>query len=153
MALLRDNVAFSLIKPRIWGSVNGGFQTVVRVWSGEQIPPPHFNHNLTLIYLCLTSSSPLFCLNLTYALPAISNHGLETTAYRPLENGYFRVFRNLGFAKPRFCNPVLFAKTTGITKTAKTAQTATNKGVGRWIRRNHGNHGNNENHANPGCKT
>ena len=24
------------------GSGNGGFQTVVRVWSGEQIPAPHF---------------------------------------------------------------------------------------------------------------
>ena len=51
------------------GSVNGGFQTVVRVWSGEQIPAPHLNLNLTSvlpqIYLCLTSFLPqfnLFCL-------------------------------------------------------------------------------------------
>ena len=40
------------------GSVNGGFQTVVRVWSGEQIPAPHFT-------LDLTSVLPLFNLFLT----------------------------------------------------------------------------------------
>ena len=65
----------------------------------------------------------------------------------------FRVFLNLGFAKPMFCNPVLFTKTTGITKTTKTAQTATNKGVDCRIAGNHGNHGNDKNHGNPGCKT
>ena len=56
-----------------------------------------------------------------------------------------RVFLNLGFAKPMFCNPVLFTKTTGITKTTKTAQTATNKGVDCQIGRNQGNHGDDEN--------
>ena len=34
-------------------------------------------------------------------------------------------FLSLGFAKPVFCNPVLFTKKTGITKPTKTAQTAT----------------------------
>ena len=36
------------------GFVDGGFQTVVRVWSGEQIPAPHF----------LTSIKPQFHLGL-----------------------------------------------------------------------------------------
>ena len=52
-----------------------------------------------------------------------------------------------------FWNPVLFTKTTGITQTTKTAQTATNKGVDCRIDGNHGNHGNDKNHGNPGCKT
>ena len=30
-------------------NVNGGFQTVVRVWSGEQIPAPHFNLDFTSV--------------------------------------------------------------------------------------------------------
>ena len=42
------------------------------------------------------------------------------------------------FAKPMFCNPVLFMKTTGITKTTKTAQTATSKGVDCRMGGNHG---------------
>ena len=68
----------------------------------------------------------------------------------------FRVFLNLGFAKPMFCNSVLFTKTTGITKMAKmtkTTQTAKSKGADCWICGNHGKHGNDENHENPGCKT
>ena len=69
----------------IQGSVIGGFQTVVRVWSGEQIPAPHFNLSFASIYLFLT----FFNLNLTSAQPAISNHGLETTVYRPLDDGSF----------------------------------------------------------------
>ena len=67
------------------GSVNGGFQTVVRVWSGEQIPAPHLT---SIFYLNFTSVLHLFLtsfyLNLTSAQPAISNHGLETTVYTPL---------------------------------------------------------------------
>ena len=63
------------------------FQTVARVWSGEQIPAPRFNLKFTsalpefdlfflpLSYLFL----PLLCLFVTSAQPAISNHGLETT--------------------------------------------------------------------------
>ena len=35
------------------------------------------------------------------------------------------LFLNLGFAKPMFCNPVLFTETTGITKMTKTTQTPT----------------------------
>ena len=31
------------------GFLSGGFQTVVRVWSGEQIPTPNFNLNLTVL--------------------------------------------------------------------------------------------------------
>ena len=62
-------------------------------------------------------------------------------------------FLNLGFAKPLFCNSVLFTKTTGIAKMTKTTQTATSKGVDCWIRGNHGKHGHDENHENPGCKT
>ena len=67
-----------------------------------------------------------------------------------------RVFLNLGFAKPMFCNSVLFTKATGITKMTKmtkTTQTATSKGADCWIHGNHGKHGNDENHENPGCKT
>ena len=41
------------------GSVNGGFQTVVRVSSGEQIPTPHLNLNLAQFL-------PLFYLNFTF---------------------------------------------------------------------------------------
>ena len=63
------------------GYVNGGIQTVVRVLSGGQIPPPPFNLNLILIlpqcYLILTL--PLCYLDLTSASSGISNHGLETT--------------------------------------------------------------------------
>ena len=42
----------------------------------------------------------------------------------------YQAFLNLGFAKPMFCNSVLFTKTTGITKMTKmtkTTQTATSK--------------------------
>ena len=73
---------------------------MVRVLSGEQISLPPFDLNLTLFvpqfYLILTSFLPLFNLNLTFASSGISNHGLETTVYRPLEPGlgtpktYFR---------------------------------------------------------------
>ena len=70
------------------GSVNGGFQTVVRVLWGNGIPLPPFYLNLNpflpQFYLFLTSFSPNFYLNLTSAQPAISNHGLETTVYTPL---------------------------------------------------------------------
>ena len=40
-------------------------------------------------YLILTSCLPLFYLNLTSAPLEISNRGLETTVYRPLENAEF----------------------------------------------------------------
>ena len=57
--------------------------------SGDWIPPPPFNLNLTSFlpqfYLMLTSFLPLFNLNLTSASSGISNHGLETTVYIPLE--------------------------------------------------------------------
>ena len=80
---------------RVWvsesenqGSVNGGFQTVVRVFRGSEIPLPPFDLNLTSFlpqfYLFLTSFLPLFNLNLTSASSRISNHGLETTVYRLL---------------------------------------------------------------------
>ena len=48
-----------------------------------------------------------------------------------------RVFQNLGFAKPMFWNPVLFTRTTGITKTTKRTQTSTNKGIDCWRIKNH----------------
>ena len=48
------------------------------------------------------------------------------------------------FAKPMFCNSVLFTKTTGITKTTKTTQTAPSKGVDCWIGGDHRKHGNDE---------
>ena len=62
---------------------------MVRVLSGDQIPLPPFNLNLTpfctsVLHLFLTSFLPLFNLNLTSASSGISNHGLETTVYRPL---------------------------------------------------------------------
>ena len=76
------------------GYVNGGFQTVVRVLSGDRIPLPPFYLNLTSLlpqcYLILTSFLPLFNLNLTSASSGISNHGLETTVYRPLDFQYWR---------------------------------------------------------------
>ena len=75
------------------GSVNGGFQTVVRVLSGEQISLPPFYLNLTpflsQFYLILTFFLPLFNLNLTSARFEISNHGLETTVYRPLTSLFY----------------------------------------------------------------
>ena len=65
------------------GSVNGGFQTMVRVWSGDRIPLPPCNLNfasfLPQFYLIWTSFLPLFHVNLTSASSGISNHGLETT--------------------------------------------------------------------------
>ena len=73
--------------------VNGGFQTVVRVWSGEQVPAPHFNLKLTSIIPLLSLNFDHFLtsfyLILTSTQPAISNHGLETTVYKPLEE-YFQ---------------------------------------------------------------
>ena len=72
------------------GSVNGGFQTVVRVLWGNEIPLPPVYLNLTPFLpqfnLILTSFLPNSYLNLTSAQPAISNHGLETMVYIPLGN-------------------------------------------------------------------
>ena len=72
------------------GSVNGGFQTVVRVFWGNEFPLLPFYLNLTSFlpqsYLFLTSFLPFLNLNLTSASSRISNHGLETTVYRLLEN-------------------------------------------------------------------
>ena len=45
---------------------------------------PHFNLNVTSVYLNFTSCQPLFYLVFIPAQPAISNHGLETKVYRPL---------------------------------------------------------------------
>ena len=55
--------------PKARGSVNGGFQTMVRVWSGEQIPVPPSNLNFASVlphfnlfvtsFLILTSFQPL----------------------------------------------------------------------------------------------
>ena len=45
------------------GSVNGGFQTVVRVLSGEQIPPPPFLPQFNPLF---TSILPLFNLFFTF---------------------------------------------------------------------------------------
>ena len=73
-------------KGMIQRSVNGGFQTVVRVFLGERNSAtpflPQFNSFLPQFYLLLTSFLPLFNLNLTSASSRISNHGLETTVYR-----------------------------------------------------------------------
>ena len=59
--------------------------------SGEQISLPPFNLNLASflpqLYLILTYFLLLFNLNLTSASSGISNHGLETTVYRPLVTG------------------------------------------------------------------
>ena len=79
------------------GSVNGGFQTVVRVFWGNEIPLPPFYLNfatpfLPQFYLFLTSSLPLFNLNLTSASSRFSNHGLETTVYIPLGKFHFARF-------------------------------------------------------------
>ena len=57
------------------GFANGGFQAVVRALSGEQISLPLFNLNLTPFL-------PQFYLILISFL--VSNHGLQTTVYRPL---------------------------------------------------------------------
>ena len=61
LGVLRDHLADSLMGgPIARGSVKVGFQTVVQVWSGEQIPPPHFNLNLASTYINFTSVSPQF---------------------------------------------------------------------------------------------
>ena len=65
------------------GSVNGGFQTVVRVLSGHRIPLPPFNLSLTsflpLFNLFLTSFLPQFNLCFVGNLqPRFVNHGLHT---------------------------------------------------------------------------
>ena len=68
---------FSLARiPISQGSVNGGFQKLVGVWSGERVPAPHSNLNVALIL-------PLFLphLNLCSAgnlEPRFGNHGLQT---------------------------------------------------------------------------
>ena len=48
------------------GSANGGFQKVVRVFWGNEIPLPPF-------YLSLTSFLPQFYLNLTSFLPFLTS--------------------------------------------------------------------------------
>ena len=64
------------------GSVNGGFQTVVRVlWGNEILLPPFYPR----FYLDFNLDFNLnFNLDLTSAQPALSNHGLETTDCIPL---------------------------------------------------------------------
>ena len=66
----------------IQGSVNGGFQTVVRVlWGNEILLPP--------FYLNFTSFSPQFCLFLTSFLPFLTSiqpllrHESRTTVWKP----------------------------------------------------------------------
>ena len=69
--------------PKPQGSVNGGFQTVVRVLSGDRIPLPPFNLNLTSflphLNLLFTSFLPQFNLRFFGNLqPWFGNHGLQT---------------------------------------------------------------------------
>ena len=74
------------------GSVNGGFQTVVRVWSGEeQIPAPHFLF-VTSILINLCSAGNLE--------PRFGNHCLQILGRKP-EHKYIR--RNQPFTKPPLC--------------------------------------------------
>ena len=58
---------------------------VVRVLWGNEITLPPFYLNFAPFNLNSTSFLPKFYLNLTSARPAIWNHGLETTVYRPLD--------------------------------------------------------------------
>ena len=55
LELLSSNYLWHILR----GSVNGGFQAVVRVWSEGQIPAPHFNLNVTSVlpHVCATSLS------------------------------------------------------------------------------------------------
>ena len=93
------------------GSVNGGFQMLVRVWSGEQVPAPQSNlslaSSLTSVFPQCYLSSTSFYLILTPAQPAISNHGLETMVYRPLAR------KNLRFCKLSYGRLLLFQKNSG----------------------------------------
>ena len=50
----------------VQGSVNGGFQTVVRVSWGTKFRYPLFTSILPQFYLCFTSILPLLNLNLFY---------------------------------------------------------------------------------------
>ena len=66
---------------KIWALSKGLLMAVSKRWfefcGGTKIPLPP-------LYLNFTSFLPNVYLNLTSARPAISNHGLETTVYRPL---------------------------------------------------------------------
>ena len=88
--------------PKPQGFVNGGFHTVVRACSGEQIPARHFNLNfnsvLPLLYLFKTS---FFYIIVTPARLAIPNHGLETTVYRLLETWLFQTWLFAIFTRKR----------------------------------------------------
>ena len=100
----------SPLKPTNWalfalqGSVNGGFQTVARAWSGEQVPAPHFNLNLTSVYLILPLSNLFFTsFNLCSAGNLgrrFGNHGLQT-----LErcHDFFSFSGNVGGGLMRVC--------------------------------------------------
>ena len=76
------------------GSVNGGFQQVARVWSGEQIPHPIFTSSylnfasvLPQFYLFLTFLKPHFNLCSASNLePRFGNHGLQTLGQYCLES-------------------------------------------------------------------
>ena len=68
------------------GSVNGGFQTVVRVFWGNEIPLAPFYLNLTSFlpqfYLFFTFFKPLFNLCFVTNLePRFGNHGLQTLGF------------------------------------------------------------------------
>ena len=59
---------------------NGGFEMVVRVWSGEQIPTPHFNLNFTSVL-------PLFYLFLTSCLPHLNPCCRKVYWTKKVQNG------------------------------------------------------------------
>ena len=68
---------------------------------------------------------------------------------------FFRVFLNLGFAKPMVCVRDAFHENDGNHENDENGEDNSDsykQGVEYWIRGNHGNDGNDENHENPGCK-
>ena len=105
---------FSKVSPVQMGGVPPGtkplpkglLMVVSKRWSSsprEQIPLPPSNLYLTpflpQFHLFLNSFLPFLNLNLTSASSGISNHGLETTVYRPLEYMQERILGELIFAR------------------------------------------------------
>ena len=83
--LWESSPAFQALQPRVckrWFP-NGGSSFVRRSFSASPFLP-QFNPPFTSVLLLLTSFLPLLNLNLTSASSGISNHGLETTVYKPL---------------------------------------------------------------------
>ena len=83
----RDGHGSGGVLPNFFLFAKGLFMVVSKLWfefsGGTKFSCPLFTSILPQFYLCFTSLFLLY-LFLTPPQPAISNHGFETTVYKPL---------------------------------------------------------------------